>query len=111
MKKRVFAGIPMVMLMGLIAACGSGSTTVQPAAGDAAPKQEARQEPVTLKLYTYQNVTNDEMFNDYIVEPLKKKYPYITGSAHSLAVRWYDCPRYARCRRYARFNQRLAGRD
>ncbi|CAG7609854.1 hypothetical protein PAESOLCIP111_01213 [Paenibacillus solanacearum] len=78
MKKRVFTGIPMVMVMGLTAACGADSTTVQPAAGDAVPKQEARQEPVTLKLYTYQNFTNDEMFNDYIVEPLKKKYPYIT---------------------------------
>ncbi|CAG7658964.1 ABC transporter substrate-binding protein [Paenibacillus allorhizosphaerae] len=78
MLKRMFmGGIPVFMVLGLTA-CGSEPVVEKKAVSDASKQQESKQDPVTLKLYTYQNFTNEEMFNDYIVEPLKKKYPYIT---------------------------------
>lgn len=77
MIKRVFLGMTLLAAAGLVNACSSGSAGGDKASPDAGKKQTGNQ-PVTLKLYTYQNFTNDELFNDYIGEAVKKKYPYIT---------------------------------
>ncbi|CAG7621985.1 hypothetical protein PAESOLCIP111_02380 [Paenibacillus solanacearum] len=54
------------------AGCGSQPPSSQPAAEAEAPKQ-----PVTLKMYTNQSMTKDDL-DKLINQPLQKKYPYIT---------------------------------
>jgi ABC-type glycerol-3-phosphate transport system substrate-binding protein len=75
-------GMSMIIALGLTAACSSkpagNEAGSNQAGGNQVEKPKENTDPVTLKMYTFQNFTSPEMLNDAIMEPLKRKYPYIT---------------------------------
>lgn len=75
MVKRTMWTTGCLAVLLLANACSSNGITTTP---DTVAKPKDTPQPVTLKMYTFQNFTTDELFNDYIGEAVKKKYPYIT---------------------------------
>jgi multiple sugar transport system substrate-binding protein len=83
--KTVFRIQTTLMLLCLFAlifvsACGSGSELAASGstAGDKPKPVTEKAKPVELGMYTYNANVTDEDFQALFVEPLKKKYPYIT---------------------------------
>ncbi|WP_248930600.1 ABC transporter substrate-binding protein [Paenibacillus hamazuiensis] len=78
MRKPMLTGISIMMALGFTTACGSNQAGNEARNNHDETRQKDDPEPVTLKMYTFQNFTSEEMLNDSILEPLKKKYPYIS---------------------------------
>ncbi|WP_028551524.1 ABC transporter substrate-binding protein [Paenibacillus sp. UNC451MF] len=74
MKKKLSIIVCSLAAVGLLAGC-SGGKPAQESTSTAAPKAEAK--PVTIKIYQWVAVADDQWQQLY-VEPVKKKYPHIT---------------------------------
>ncbi|CAG7598362.1 hypothetical protein PAESOLCIP111_00219 [Paenibacillus solanacearum] len=71
MNKRLSVIVSSLAALSLLAACSGGKTT------PSAPDAQAPNKPVTIKLYQWVAVPDDQWQQLY-VEPVKKKYPHIT---------------------------------
>lgn len=74
MNKKLSIVLASLTALSMLAACSSGKSAVE-TPGKTAPQTEAK--PVTIKIYQWVAVT-DEQWQQLFVEPVKKKYPYIT---------------------------------
>ncbi|MDF2725328.1 MAG: extracellular solute-binding protein family 1, partial [Paenibacillus sp.] len=78
--RSMYATVPACLLaLMIVSGCGQG----EPNAGSSANSEQsrpdaARQEPVTLNLFAGQDLPSENLWNELLHEPLKKKYPYIT---------------------------------
>jgi multiple sugar transport system substrate-binding protein len=77
--------IVLVLLSGCgagsgVATSSSGSGDAQSASGADGGKQAVKvsTDPVTIRMFQSSTRITDEQFNDLIVDPVKKKYPYIS---------------------------------
>ncbi|CAG7617306.1 ABC transporter substrate-binding protein [Paenibacillus allorhizosphaerae] len=74
MKKSLSVIVSSLAALSLLAACSGGKTTPNTPGGEA-PKADAK--PVTIKIYQWVAVPDDQWQQLY-VEPVKKKFPHIT---------------------------------
>lgn len=75
-KKWLAISLPFILLSGLISGCG-GSKTGTDDTGAGTGTDTEKHDPVTLTMYNWGNAT-DADFQTLFVEPVKKKFPYIT---------------------------------
>lgn len=73
--KNVFVrGLTFMVSYALITGCGDSRNS----GGDALSPDEVKHDPVTIRVGVSQKWLLDDEFNRYLVEPVKKKYPWIT---------------------------------
>lgn len=77
--KPIYTGAMVALIASLAAACGG---TVQPDSGAEAPvseqKTEVKAEPAHLTIMYFATLITKEAVDQFIGEPVKKKYPHIT---------------------------------
>lgn len=74
--KTIASAAALALLVGLVSACGQGSTNGTGANPPPSVKEEAPPQPVTLKLYAGWKIT-DEDYEQIFFKPLRAKYPHI----------------------------------
>lgn len=70
--------VSLVMLSGLLAACGSNEAATGISDKALAPVKKENTDPVTVKFGIRPSYMTDTEIQRYIIDPVKKKYPYIT---------------------------------
>jgi multiple sugar transport system substrate-binding protein len=73
------------LVLVLLSGCGGGNTgagdtgpITDPAGKGNATAPQISNEPVTIRMFQLNTAITDEQFNDFFVEPVKKKHPNIT---------------------------------
>ena len=87
--KKSLAMLTLCLLLVILSACGEGESNgdrgtegatnaeKETQSSDENLNEEAVQEPVKVTAYSYWREFSDDYWNEVLIEPVRKKYPYI----------------------------------